>query len=56
MACSLTLSRSQLKYDFLREASPDHFRTQHILETWANLGSTGTGKKADSPRNGLGAI
>lgn len=24
MACSLTLSRSQLKYDFLREASPDH--------------------------------
>lgn len=56
MACSLTLSRLQLEYDFLREASPDQPRIQHTLETWATLGSTGTGKKADSPKNGLGAI
>lgn len=56
MAYSLTLSRSQLKYDLLREASPNQPRTQHTLETWDNLGSTDKGKKADSPRNGLGAI
>lgn len=56
MACSLTLSMSQLKYDFLREAYPNQPRTQHTLETLANLGSTDTGKKVDSLRNRLVAI